>query len=96
MHHGGVRLAAYRGGVRACVSAQVAVCSAAQGARDAQVCFAVVNVHHRRRDILLLDRGQPMSWTTSQSGENYRDYWPQPCMAEFARFRVFCPTKLER
>jgi glycine/D-amino acid oxidase-like deaminating enzyme len=25
-----------------------------------------------------------MSYTSSQSGENFRDYWPQACMAEFA------------
>ncbi len=36
------------------------------------------------RDILLLDKLQPMSLTTSKSGENYRDYWPQQCMTEFS------------
>jgi glycine/D-amino acid oxidase-like deaminating enzyme len=32
------------------------------------------------KDIILLDRDQPMSYTSSKSGENYRDYWPQACM----------------
>ncbi len=36
------------------------------------------------RDVLLVDRQQPLSLTTSRSGENYRDYWPQPCMRTLA------------
>ncbi len=35
-------------------------------------------------DILLLDKLQPLSLTTSKSGENYRDYWPQHCMSNFS------------
>ena len=41
------------------------------------------------RDIVLVDRLQPLSFTTSQSGENFRDYWPQPCMAALAE-RSIC------
>ncbi len=37
-------------------------------------------VKYGRRDIVLIDKNQPMSLTTSKSGENFRDYWPQPCM----------------
>ncbi len=37
-------------------------------------------VKHGRSDILLVDKLLPMSFTTSASGENYRDYWPQQCM----------------
>lgn len=33
------------------------------------------------QDIILVDRDQPMSYTSSKSGENYRDYWPQACMS---------------
>lgn len=40
-------------------------------------------VKHQQQNILLLDRHMPMSLTTSKSGENYRDYWPQPMMTEF-------------
>ena len=39
-------------------------------------------------NILLVDRDQPMSYTTSKSGENYRDYWPQACMASFAAHSI--------
>lgn len=35
--------------------------------------------------IVLIDRFLPMSLTTAKSGENFRDYWPQACMASFAR-----------
>ena len=38
-----------------------------------------------RTGIVLIDRDQPMSYTTSKSGENYRDYWPQACMAAFSK-----------
>ena len=38
-------------------------------------------VRHGQKGIVLIDRLQPLSLTTSVSGENIRDYWPQPCMA---------------
>ena len=38
---------------------------------------------HGRRDLLLVDAGQPMGLTSAQSGENYRDWWPHPVMAAF-------------
>ncbi|QKX06745.1 FAD-binding oxidoreductase [Aquimarina sp. TRL1] len=31
-------------------------------------------------EVLLIDKQQPLSFTTSKSGENFRDYWPQECM----------------
>jgi glycine/D-amino acid oxidase-like deaminating enzyme len=34
--------------------------------------------------VLLLDRQQPLSLTTSKSGENFRVYWPHACMAALA------------
>ncbi|MEM9533938.1 MAG: FAD-binding oxidoreductase, partial [Pseudomonadota bacterium] len=37
------------------------------------------------RRVVLLDPRPPMSLTSAQSGENYRDWWPHPVMAEFAR-----------
>lgn len=38
-----------------------------------------------RKDIkvLLIDKNQPLSFTTSKSGENFRDYWPQKSMRQF-------------
>lgn len=31
-------------------------------------------------DILLIDAGSPMAFTSAQSGENYRNWWPHPSM----------------
>ncbi|MCZ6831689.1 MAG: FAD-binding oxidoreductase [Gammaproteobacteria bacterium] len=36
-----------------------------------------------QKNLLLLDKLPPMTLTTSKSGENFRDYWPQTCMTEF-------------
>lgn len=36
------------------------------------------------RNVLLIDRQQPLSFTTAKSGENFRVYWPQPAMAALA------------
>ncbi|HIL98497.1 MAG TPA: FAD-dependent oxidoreductase, partial [Pseudomonadales bacterium] len=34
-----------------------------------------LSVKYGQKDIVLLDRFLPMSFTTSKSGENYRNYW---------------------
>jgi glycine/D-amino acid oxidase-like deaminating enzyme len=41
-------------------------------------------VKHNQKRVVLVDRYQPMSLTTSKSGENFRDYWPQACMSELS------------
>ncbi|MCJ7467096.1 MAG: FAD-binding oxidoreductase [Maribacter sp.] len=33
--------------------------------------------------VVLIDKNLPLSYTTSKSGENYRNYWPQQCMQQF-------------
>lgn len=40
--------------------------------------------HHNITDVLLIDKGQPMSYTSAQSGENYRNWWPNSHMMAFA------------
>ncbi|MFK7754184.1 MAG: NAD(P)/FAD-dependent oxidoreductase [Sedimentitalea sp.] len=35
---------------------------------------------HGITDVTLLDAGQPMAFTSAQSGENYRNWWPHPAM----------------
>jgi len=35
---------------------------------------------YQRRDIVLIDPQAPMSQTSAQSGENYRNWWPHPLM----------------
>ena len=34
------------------------------------------------------DKNQPLSLTTSKSGENFRDYWPQPSMTALTRHSI--------
>ncbi|MEM7360826.1 MAG: FAD-dependent oxidoreductase [Pseudomonadota bacterium] len=63
------------------MKAQTIICGAGIAGISAAYYLAV---KHGQKNILLLDRNMPMSLTTSKSGENYRDYWPQPVMTEFA------------
>ncbi len=35
------------------------------------------------RDVILIDLGRPMGFTSAQSGENYRNWWPHPVMRQF-------------
>lgn len=37
----------------------------------------------QRRSVLLIDYRQPMSYTSAQSGDNYRNWWPHPTMTAF-------------
>jgi glycine/D-amino acid oxidase-like deaminating enzyme len=37
-----------------------------------------------RLKVTLIDKQQPLSFTTSKSGENFRDFWPHPAMTAFA------------
>lgn len=39
--------------------------------------------NHGISGIALIDRGAPMAFTSAQSGENYRNWWPHPTMVEF-------------
>jgi glycine/D-amino acid oxidase-like deaminating enzyme len=40
-------------------------------------------VAHKVRDVVLIDPNPPMSFTSAQSGENYRNWWPHPVMTAF-------------
>ena len=40
-------------------------------------------INHGIGNIVLLDPGDPMSLTSAQSGENYRNWWPHPVMTAF-------------
>ncbi len=45
-------------------------------------------VKYRQQNVILVDRLQPLSLTTSKSGENIRDYWPQACMASLSEHSI--------
>jgi len=40
-------------------------------------------VRHSKKSVLLIDSRQPMSYTSAQSGDNYRNWWPHPVMRAF-------------
>ncbi|MCZ6619690.1 MAG: FAD-dependent oxidoreductase [Gammaproteobacteria bacterium] len=42
-------------------------------------------IKYRQDHIVLIDKLQPMSLTTSKSGENFRELWPQTCMTLLMR-----------
>ncbi len=40
-------------------------------------------VENNRKNVLLIDSRQPMSYTSAQSGDNYRNWWPHRTMTDF-------------
>ncbi|MEM8500733.1 MAG: FAD-binding oxidoreductase [Pseudomonadota bacterium] len=45
--------------------------------------------------VLLIDRSQPMSFTSAQSGDNYRNWWPHPTMTAFTNDSIRLMESLE-
>lgn len=43
---------------------------------------------HEKASLLLIDSRQPMSFTSAQSGDNYRNWWPHPTMTEFTDYSI--------
>lgn len=52
--------------------------------------------NHGLTNIALIDQGQPMAFTSAQSGENYRNWWPHPLMAAFANRSIDLMEELAR
>ncbi len=40
-------------------------------------------VGQKKKSVLLIDSRQPMSYTSAQSGDNYRNWWPHRTMTDF-------------
>jgi len=38
---------------------------------------------YKKASVLLVDSRPPMSFTSAQSGDNYRNWWPHPVMTAF-------------
>ncbi|HYB09831.1 MAG TPA: FAD-binding oxidoreductase [Alphaproteobacteria bacterium] len=54
------------------------------GAGNVGIAVAYYLVGRRGvRDVVLIDARDPMSLTSAQSGENYRNWWPHPVMTAF-------------
>ncbi len=49
---------------------------------------------HAIKSVVLIDRAQPMSYTSAQSGDNYRNWWPHPVMAEFTDHSIDLMEKI--
>ena len=43
---------------------------------------------HKKVSVLLVDSRQPMSFTSAQSGDNYRNWWPHPTMTDFTNYGI--------
>lgn len=43
---------------------------------------------YRKASVLLVDSRQPMSFTSAQSGDNYRNWWPHPTMTDFSNLSI--------
>lgn len=44
--------------------------------------------YHKKNDVLIIDPLTPMSFTSAQSGENYRDWWPHQTMRDFINHSI--------
>ncbi|KZK84520.1 D-amino acid dehydrogenase small subunit [Pseudovibrio sp. Ad13] len=52
--------------------------------------------HHNITNMLLIEQGQPMAFTSAQSGENYRNWWPHPSMVDFTNHSIDLMEKIAR
>lgn len=43
---------------------------------------------YQKKSILLIDSRDPMSYTSAQSGDNYRNWWPTKVMTQFANHSI--------
>ncbi|PHS04473.1 MAG: FAD-dependent oxidoreductase [Blastopirellula sp.] len=53
-------------------------------------------INHGVSNIILIDRDQPMAFTSAQSGENYRNWWPHPAMVDFTNRSIDLMEKISR
>ena len=51
---------------------------------------------YKMTSVLLIDHRQPMSYTSAQSGDNYRNWWPHPTMTSFTNDSIDQMERLAR
>jgi glycine/D-amino acid oxidase-like deaminating enzyme len=51
---------------------------------------------HGIRNVALIDPRDPMSLTSAQSGENYRNWWPHPVMTAFTDHSIAMMEEIDR
>ncbi len=49
-----------------------------------------------KKSVLLIDSRQPMSFTSAQSGDNYRNWWPHPTMVDFINYSTDLMERIAR
>ena len=65
------------------------------GAGIAGVATAYYLLQERKDiNVIVIDKNQPLSFTTSKSGENFRDYWPQKNMRHFVSDSILLMNEL--
>jgi glycine/D-amino acid oxidase-like deaminating enzyme len=73
--------------------ADVAVIGA--GSVGIAVAYYLATLHGIGR-VLLIDPRDPMSLTSAQSGENYRNWWPHPVMTAFTDHSISLMEEIDR
>lgn len=51
---------------------------------------------HKKKSVLLIDSRQRMSFTSAQSGDNYRNWWPHPTMVNFTNDSIDLMERIAR
>lgn len=51
---------------------------------------------YQRRSVLLIDARDPMSYTSAQSGDNYRNWWPSTVMTQFTNHSIELMQEIAR
>jgi D-arginine dehydrogenase len=59
-------------------------------------CAYFLVTKHKRNRLLIADADQPMTFTSAQSGENYRNWWPHPTMTEFTDHSIGLMEEIAR
>lgn len=69
--------------------ADIAVDVAVIGAGNVGIAVAYyLLARGQTKSVVLIDPRDPMSLTSAQSGENYRNWWPHPVMTEFVNHSI--------
>ena len=74
-------------------AADVAVVGA--GSIGIAVAYYLVK-QHKLTNVVLIDPRDPMSLTSAQSGENYRNWWPHPVMTAFTNHAIDLLEAIDR
>ena len=74
---------------------KVSVAVIGAGSIGIAVAYYLVR-HHGLKDVVLIEPRDPMSLTSAQSGENYRNWWPHPVMTAFTNHGIDLLEEIDR